>query len=56
MGCPPYLSVRTDLHALLAVSHLFAMKVNVAQVQYAAENFKNRVLLLGRETEYLHRR
>lgn len=56
MGRPSYFSVGADLHALLAVPHLFTMEVDVAEVEHARENLEYRVLLLGREAQDLHRR
>lgn len=56
MSRPSYFSVGANLHALLAVSHLFAMEVDVAEMQHTAQNFEYRVLLLGREAQHLHGR
>lgn len=54
MSSPANLRVGADLHALLAVSHLLPVKVHVAEVQHAGEDFEDCVLLLGRESQHLH--
>lgn len=53
---PTDLRIRTDLHPFLAMPHLLPVKVHVAKVENAGQNFENRVLFLRSESQHLHGR